>query len=117
MPDERLDGAAAVASTLKPRIDHEAPEKIESLLAGPLQKMLVVEHEEAHWLLIRINGSEPCLRMEMRLRDGLGVGGDERLLRRSDGEREDGREGLLRDLAKRDQVCQVAFRDSPRSAT
>jgi hypothetical protein len=38
-------------------------------------------------------------------------------LRRSDGEREDGREGLLRDLAKRDQVCQVALRDSPRSAT
>ncbi len=116
MPDKRLDGATTITSTLKPRIDHKAPEEVVPLLAGPLQKVLVVEHEEAHGFLVRIYGPEPCLRMEVRLSNRLGIGGDERLLGRRDGERKDGREGLLRNLVQRDQLCRVGVRASPRSA-
>src|SRR5215217_3164135 len=80
MLDEELHRAACVPIALVAFRYHEAPEMVLGFL------WVVVEHEEAHRRLVRVDGPEPSLLAEVGFRDGDGVGGHEALLAGCDGE-------------------------------
>ena len=101
MIDELLHRESPGSAALKAPVDHETPEEVEAELARLLQQVFVVEHQEAGRFASRIDAPEPGERMEVGLRHGDRVGGDEALLLVGDREREHWPKGLGSDLLQR----------------
>jgi hypothetical protein len=67
--DEEFHRASGAPFALVAVRYHEAPEEVLGFL------WVVVEHEEAHRRLVRVDGPEPRLLAEVGLSNGDGVGG------------------------------------------
>jgi len=77
-----LHDRAAVPAALMPGVHEQPPEQVAGLLEG------VPQHHEAHQLVSVVRRSGPCLRMRLRVGQGLLHGLDEGLLSRSHPQRD-----------------------------
>ena len=101
MIDDQAKRSATDASTLKTRIDHEAPHADLRVRRRRRQERLVLEHDKSREFLAPVDCAVPSRRCKERLRQRDGVRRYEALLIVGDGEIGDRTYGLGRDLAKR----------------
>ena len=62
-----IDGAAAIAQTLKSSVNHKTPQKIETSLSRWVEQVLVLKHQEANWFFVGMNSTKPSLGVKVSL--------------------------------------------------